>query len=230
MLDAPPPCRGAAPVGAADGPDVGANVKSRPPRALAEGLIVGISTTRNPVGVNVGGAVPAESVLGAGEDVEYEDDAVLPPLSCPRLLSRIGLGIGTPTETGGSVGVDARGECPPLLPEAPGVVGLGLDTSPPRPLHAAGALVHPVGLGVGRPPPASAAGPAGAGDRAGDREVLFPTSRTPLLGAPVFSTVGLREPSVSGTGAPAGVLIGLSPGKPGTGTATETGGSVVAFA
>lgn len=100
------PLRDGEPVGAADGLDVGANVKSRPSPPLIEGLIVGIST-KNPVGAKVGAAVVLVArVLGAGEDVEYEG-VVMPPLSCSWLLSKIGLGTGTPTETGGPVGVAA---------------------------------------------------------------------------------------------------------------------------
>lgn len=100
LLDSPT-CSGD-PVGAVEGADVGANVaKSRPPRTLvAEELLVGKST-RNPVGVGVGTVLPA-TVLGAGE---YKG-AMVSPLPCPGPLSRTGLGIGTPTEIGGLVGVD----------------------------------------------------------------------------------------------------------------------------
>lgn len=109
VLASPPNCVGVL-VGAADGADDGANVaKSRPPRALdAEELLVGKST-RNPVGAGVGAVLTARA-LGAGDC----EDVVVPPLPCPGLLSKIGLGIGTPTETGGPVWVDARGVCSPL--------------------------------------------------------------------------------------------------------------------
>lgn len=155
VLETPAPGAGAL-VGAADGADVGANVaKSRPPRPLVpeEELVVGKST-RNPVGATVG-AVLAASVLGAGEP----EDVALPSSSCPGLLPSAGLGIGTPTETGGPVGAVALGACSPP-PYAPGAVGPGLGSSPPRPPPDPGGGVRPDGLGVDRLSRASSSGPA----------------------------------------------------------------------
>lgn len=225
-----------------DGPEVGTNVNSAPPLAVQE-LLVGSSTPK-PVGEGVGAPVAAAcadvvgDVVGAGDGLKDGGGGTVPS-------PHEGLGMGTPTDTGGpepgfSYGVGARvvvlgaersegggtavGRPPPpakLSGELGGAVAYSCQRSEPDTFGfgLASSLTRP-GNGVGSLVHLAGPGagyPAAGADEAGDGAVRERVSSAPR--PPWLGEMVFEADGVEGP------PLGLWSTRPGAALATETGES-----